>query len=204
MITKRIDPALADRFGSRFLSVLLVVAVLGLAACQVRLVGDYDEQVANGLTSYQRDVTAFLHRMSSAEGDEGNYDRNKEFYHRSKAQLESLITRAKAMDEGLACLPAKYVELGIGALEKKVSDARALVPAVSTGSDSSSASGTSDKDSCTVVVLTKVKDNNEILEQIHKRNGKLAPVVLDIVKPTVEQGVRIALKNELAKKRGGN
>lgn len=179
----------------------LGVLVLGLLSCQVRLVGDYDEHVANGLTSYQRDVTAFLHRMAAAQGDDGNYATNKEFYHKSKAQLESLITRARAMDDGPTCLPAKYVELGIEALKRKVSEVRALVPDT-TGSPENTTS--SDAGSCTVVVLTAVKDNNEILERIHERNRRLSKVVLDIVGPTVEQGVRIALKNELAKKRGGN
>src|SRR5262249_3329745 len=55
---------------------------------------------------------------------------------------------------------------------------------------------------CTVQVIYGVKFNNEIMEAIDRRNAYITKPVGDILKATIEQGVRIALTAELAKKNG--
>jgi hypothetical protein len=56
--------------------------------------------------------------------------------------------------------------------------------------------------SCTVQILKVVRANHDLTAAIHKHNNKLATPVVAIIKPTIEQGVRIGVTTELAKKRG--
>ena len=51
-------------------------------------------------------------------------------------------------------------------------------------------------------ILTVIQANHRIMQAIHEHNDKLAPAVVDILRPTIAQGVQMALQIELAKKRG--
>jgi hypothetical protein len=56
--------------------------------------------------------------------------------------------------------------------------------------------------SCTVQILRAIRANHDLTAAIHKHNDKLSKPVVAIIKSTIEQGVRIGVTTELAKKRG--
>lgn len=184
-------------------ALIVGVVVLALTGCTVRLVGDYDENIDRGLTAYQESISAFLSKMAVAEGDAARYRTNREFYQQAGAKLDTLVTRARASEDG-NCLPANVIGDGIQRLVETVLKLEGLASQIPESGAIFARLKEPRSGSCTVIVLLVVKDNHDIVELIHKHNDRLAPVVVDIVRPTVEQGVRIALKNELAKKRGQN
>jgi hypothetical protein len=93
-----------ERLGSdprvvlRWLAVLLVLAALqGCAA--IRLVGDYDEKIDEGVTALQKDTEAFLVKMESAPGDDvPAYAENIAFYDEAKVAISALRLRADATE----------------------------------------------------------------------------------------------------------
>ncbi|MHA1569793.1 MAG: hypothetical protein ACTSXZ_10005 [Alphaproteobacteria bacterium] len=192
----------ARRRTGGFLAVLLLGA--GLAACApVKLAGDYDPAIDRGLTAYQEATLTFLARMAAATGAAASYESNKEFYFATGAKLDGLITRARVTEDTDRCLPADYAGRGIAALVGKINDLLPLTQEMPEAGRIFANLRARGSGSCTVVVLRAVRANHDILQIIHRHNDKLAAVVVDIVTPTIEQGVRIALKNELAKRRGG-
>lgn len=192
-----------------------LVIVIGLTGCPpVRFAEDYDRTIDQGLTTYYEAVSQFLSRMeqlaraNDAAAQYENRD-NKSWYAEQSAKLDALILRAKAQDEKGACIGSDLTGKGISLFLSKLTTT--LVPLakdVPGGDDLinqlnalQSSDGLTDAGSCTVVVLTGVKANHLLIELIHEKEKRLQPVVIRIMKPLVEQGVRIALKNELAKKR---
>ena len=55
--------------------------------------------------------------------------------------------------------------------------------------------------SCTVVILRAVRANNNILEELHRELNGLPDIVAKLALENIEDTVRVALTNELAKKR---
>jgi hypothetical protein len=192
------------RSAGRLLPVCVLIVSLVLAGCgSVQLVSSYDPAIDDGLTKYYESMNVFLSQMArlSAGGSaEGSYSANVKFYEESGAQIDSLIMRARAAEPKANCigsdavgvLARKLIELkpfATGAESLKIEE---IVKGLQTGGDGS----------CTVQVLKVVRANHDLTAAIHKENDKLTPPVVAIIRPTIEQGVRIGVTTELAKKRG--
>lgn len=205
-------------------SVLRLVGVaasaLWLGACvDVRFVDAPDPAIADGLTAYYEDVVVFLEHQArqgpdAPEAAHGAPE-SQAWYARQAGRLDTLILRARAAQEGLPCTGSRFVEAGIeGVLARLQSDLASLAP------DAAAALGDADIEgeldllgdddaraalgSCTVVVLTAVRLNHDLLEAVHQSEGRLHPALVRPLRGAIEQGVRIALRNEMAKRRPGD
>lgn len=71
---------------------LIIIAASGCAT--IKLVGDYDEQIDNGTTAFQKDVETFLVNLESSaakpEDMVAAYADNKHFYADSRVTLIGL------------------------------------------------------------------------------------------------------------------
>jgi hypothetical protein len=192
------------RLAGRLVSVYALVSILALAGCtSVQLVSAYDPAIDDGLTKYYQSMSVFLSHMERAAADnaaEAAYASNVEFYDEHGAQIDALIMRARAAEPKANCtgsdsvgfLAKKLLELKPFATGVQALDVDQIVNDLQRGGDGS----------CTVQILKVVRANHDLTAAIHKRNNKLATPVVAIIKPTIEQGVRIGVTTELAKKRG--
>jgi hypothetical protein len=188
----------------RLLPVCALLLSLVLVGCgPVRLVGAYDQAIDDGLTSYYQSISVFLSQMeraSTGTGPEGSYAANVKFYDDSGAQIDTLVMRARAAEPKATCLGSDavgFLSAQLVKLKGFSSGVEALnidevVKGLQAGNDGS----------CTVQILKVVRANHDLTAAIHKKNDKLTKPVVDIIKPTIEQGVRIGVTTELAKKRG--
>jgi len=65
----------------------------------IRLVGDYDQQIDEGVTALQRQTEAFLVKLESVDGNMvAPYESNKAFYGEAKVAISSLRIRADATE----------------------------------------------------------------------------------------------------------
>lgn len=187
----------------RLLQVSALVLALVLASCTIRLVSSYDPMIDAGLMQYYQSMDVFLSQMAryAATGNpQAAYSSNVTFYEESGAQIDSLIMRARAAEPESTCIGNDVVALlakellGLKPFAEgsKDLDITELVQRLQTGGDGS----------CTVQILKAVRANLDITAAIHRHNDKLSMPVVAIIKPTIEQGVRIGVTTELAKKRG--
>lgn len=179
----------------------MVLALLGCTS--VQFVGAYDPAIDEGLTKYYQSMSVFLSQMeraSTVTGAEGSYAANVKFYEETGAQIDALVMRARAAEPKAKCLGSdavgtlarKLIELKPFATGVEALNIDDIVNDLQTGGDGS----------CTVQILKAVRANHDLTAAIHKHNTKLAKPVVAIIKPTIEQGVRIGVTTELAKKRG--
>lgn len=198
----------------RFLFPFLALAALaGLTGClKVTLVEDYDAVIDKGLHSYDESINGFLNRMERLnEEDAGSYSKNPEipeFYAEQLGKLEALEDRAEVLG-GRECLPSVWGSEGVewlltqtmGLMEDYKDED--LVDDVYKGLrelQEREVGSYKDK-SCTQIVLQVVSANHRLLEQIHKDENRFLPEVASPARGLVRQGVRIAMRNETAKKR---
>jgi hypothetical protein len=80
------------------ISLFLSLATVTLVGCAtVKLIGDYDEQIDQGVTALQRETETFLVKLESVPGAKLDaYERNKAFYGEAKVATSSLRVRADA------------------------------------------------------------------------------------------------------------
>lgn len=183
-------------------STFLVLSV-ALAGCSVRLVSSYDPVIDRGLTEYYQSMDAFLSEMQrlSASGDPAaTFAQNVKFYEETGAKIDTLTMRARAAEPKATCIGSDAV----GSLTRKLIQLKPFAAGVDSlnideivGRLQSGGTG-----SCTVYILEAVRGNHDITAAIHQHNDKLTKPVVDIIRPTIEQGVRIGVTTELAKKRG--
>ena len=89
---------------------LLLFFLAGLCGCTltVRLAGDYDEITDAKVTELRSETSTFLSWMATSVGkEEGSYEANRDFYYRMYGEVDALIDRAVAMEEGLKKTPLK-------------------------------------------------------------------------------------------------
>jgi hypothetical protein len=184
---------------SRLGAVVLALVLVGCTS--VQLVSSYDPMIDEGLTRYYESMNVFLSRMERASTTpEGAYAPNVRFYDETGAQVDSLILRASAAEPKANCIGSDAV----GALVKKLLELKPFAAGVrgldfdKTVAGLQSGSG----GSCTVQILKVVRANHDLTAAIHQHNDKLTAPVVAIIRPTIEQGVRIGVTTELAKKRG--
>ena len=188
------------RIFSSWLTLLFIALLLG-GCSGIRLIEDYDSVIDQGLTEYYEATDQFLSQMASAsasDSEDAHYENNREFYSEEETKLNSLIIRARAQSLSDKCVGSDAVASIMKQL-LKLEPMGENLPEIKTLIDDLKKDP---KGSCTVQILMVIKANHGIMEAIHKHNDKLSPTVVDILKPTVEQGVQMALKIELAKKRG--
>lgn len=183
-------------------NVALLLMALLLAGCAgVRLIEDYDSVIDQGLTEYYESTDQFLSRMAAATAsgsEEAAYENNREFYSEGETKINSLIIRARAQALSDKCIGSDSVAavmkqlLNIEPFGNELPEIKTLIDDLKKDQQGN----------CTVQILTVIRANHQIMEAIHKHNDKLAQAVVNILRPTIEQGVEMALKIELAKKRG--
>lgn len=181
-------------------ALVAVAAVFG-GCSSVRLIEDYDPVIDQGLTQYYEAADQFLSTMSweAAQGSsEAAYEENRDYYAEARTKLNSLILRARAQSTSERCVGSDAVATVLNRL-LSVDALRGQIPRIGELVDQLREEQTG---SCTVQILTVVRTNHDVMEAIHAHNDKLAPAVVDILRPTIEQGVQMALRIELAKKRG--
>jgi hypothetical protein len=182
------------------ISLALILGVAVTACLSARLVTPYDEKIETGLNDYYENADKFILQMVSFAmdmNDAGRYDRNREYYVGAGAKLDALLLRAKANEPGGKCLGGA---LGpVDGFLGRVLSAGVALPEMS---ELMMEIQRRPEGNCTVQVIYGVKINNELMEALHRRNTFINKTVGDILKDTVEQGVRIALTAELAKKNG--
>jgi hypothetical protein len=193
-------------FDARRLAVLvtsLVLAVVVAGCGPIRLVSDYDDAIDRGATDYYRTMDGFLSAMARAAAKNepaGRYAPNVKFYDDTGAALSTLIMRARAAEPKATCLGSDIV----GTLTKQLLGLKPLAGAVEGLDLDEILKGLQSEDggSCTARILVALRANHDLVAAIHQHNDRLAQAVVDIVRPTLEQDVRIVVTTEIAKKRG--
>lgn len=192
-----------------------VSLVLALSGCAVKFVEDYDVVLDQGLSDYQGEMAAFMARMAALSGAaEGKYEAPdvQAFYARTSAELQTFVERAEAIDSSGKCVAADYLGRGIKAVVErsagfidaqelplgKYTNVTEIVRSYGEGADEVAMGN------CTVVILKVVQDNHGVVQELHKTNGSLPGVIVDIAGPLLDQSVRIAIKNEVVKKNRGD
>jgi hypothetical protein len=179
-----------------FLSILV-------SGCAVRLLDTYDPIIDKGLTEYYESMDVFLSEMERASAENNSkakFSENVKFYEESGAKIDTLIMRARAAEPKANCigsdvvtsLTGKLLQLKPFVAATEDLDIEEIVKGLKSGEEGS----------CTVQILRVVRANHDLTAAIHKHNDKLTKPVVAIIKPTIEQGVRIGVTTELAKKRG--
>lgn len=199
----------AGRALGRLAAVGLIVLLSGCLT--VQFVEDYDPVLDEGLSVYQGEIASFIAEMGAkADLPEGAYEHAdvQAFYARTGARLQGFVDRAEAVDEDGTCKPA---EVGTAGLEDAVSQTADLIrssglpfgdveEAATTVAQFANGTEEISGGNCTVVILKVLRANHNILRTLHETNGTLPKIVGAIAGPTLDQSVRIALKNEVAKK----
>lgn len=148
-------------------------------------------------------MSVFLSRMeraAAANAANATFAANVPFYDESGAKLDALILRARATEPQGRCLGAE----GVAALAAQLLKLKPFAAATADLHLETAIQGAqSDAEgSCTVQILRVIRANHALTAIIHQHNDKLTPPVITIIKPTLEQGVRIGVITELAKQRG--
>ncbi len=77
------------------LRIMTFALVLGISACTVHLIADYDPLLDSGATALSNKVNAFLAKMETASGTpSGTYAANVGFYSEAQGDLKTLELRA--------------------------------------------------------------------------------------------------------------
>ena len=179
-----------------FLSILIT-------SCAVRLVSSYDPMIDKGLTEYYESMDVFLSEMERAAANstaKAAFTENVKFYEESGAKIDTLVMRARAAEPKANCIGSDVVTSLAGRLLQ-------LKPFVTATEDLNieeivKGLKSGEEGSCTVQILRAIRANHDLTAAIHKHNDKLSKPVVAIIKSTIEQGVRIGVTTELAKKRG--
>ncbi len=80
-------------------STVLMVLAAATGCATIRLVGDYDQQIDEGVTALQRQTETFLVKLESVGGNRvAPYESNQAFYGEAKVAISSLRVRADATE----------------------------------------------------------------------------------------------------------
>lgn len=111
-------------FNKRNLLILLLIPLFTISACQVRLVGAYDEKVDEGIQKIARELATLLITVESNLDD----DRVKEnAYEKFRASYVSILAEVQILDMRTRSLPKyeKVTEMVV-ALRQNIRDLEAL------------------------------------------------------------------------------
>lgn len=190
----------SDKYSLRMYVLFLSILI---TSCAVRLVSSYDPVIDKGLTEYYESMGVFLSEMERASANsaaKATFSENVKFYEESGAKIDALVMRARAAEPKAKCI-------GSDVVTSLAAELLRLQPFVAATEDLNieeivTRLKSGEEGSCTVQILRMVRANHDLTAEIHKRNNKLTKPVVAIIKPTIEQGVRIGVTTELAKQRG--
>lgn len=187
----------------------IFVVTVGLFGCSnIQLTDAYNPKIEDSLNAYHQSLVTFVKKMEmnagTSEGEYGNRD-VLDFYASSDGVLANLVLRAQADNPKAACVPSKLIEPGLLSFVTKTN--AEFKSTQNSGVGSASLDEVSQNDlsqlgqgSCTVVVLQGIRQLQNILQGIHKNETYLQPPASTIALDNMEDGIRIALTNETAKK----
>lgn len=82
-----------------YLTLAFLLALLVSGCASIKLAGDYDAQIDQGITALQKSMEIFFVKLESAEDDmAAPYARHKYFYGQTKVAISSLRIRADALE----------------------------------------------------------------------------------------------------------
>ena len=167
-----------------------MAACVLLAACQVKLVSDYDEQIDTGLSRMNTEITAFVDKMISEAGTpQGTWAANKDFYFQEEAEADTLIARAEAHAVLHTCPSTKAIA--------------SAVTAMSPSTEVMNYVNQYPQDDCSVILMKLIRDAIANLEKFHQEQGA-AGIPAIARGPLLDGGVgsliHSAMVVELAKK----
>ena len=174
-----------------------VCLLVALAAACAPLTEQRDPVLEQGLVTYYAGVDRFLTR---AAADRTTFQQAEPWYGQTTSRLKSLTMLAETRAISDRCVGSDTVS---GLLERTMAGLDSLRGSVAPGNQPMLADVRAQLaergGSCTVQSLKAILANQLLMRAIHQHNDRLAPAVVDILRPTIEQGVRIALTAERAK-----
>lgn len=180
---------------------LVGALLLSLAACTVRLVSDYDDQIDSGLTQANTDITAFVNKMADAAGTpDGTYSKNKDFYTTEKAKLSTIRVRAEAHRALNICPTTAVIKYAI-----TTNMPQQPPSGPGPGMTAQEVLAKLPQDDCEVVLISLIQDAFGDLETFHMAQGPkgIPPSARDpILVGGVGSLIHSAIQVEIAKKSG--
>ncbi|MGO1120906.1 hypothetical protein ACTL6U_19555 [Rhodovibrionaceae bacterium A322] len=188
---------------------LLFGLLLLLAACSpLRLVEPYNPAIEQGLLDYYQQSELQFGRLSAAVAGvpapvvqnapaSARYAASQDGYLAQSARLQALLLQSRIADPDGACKGTQ-----LAGLLSKVESLEALaakIPGVSAAM-AQARKIVKEGGNCTVQILTVLSVNQTLMQGLHQKNDVLVPAVLEILQPTISQGVEMALRNEQTKR----
>lgn len=183
--------------------VLPIVFFVLLAGCTVSLpyVDPYNAEIETELNIYHKSAVEFL-KSAAQDGAQAGFtsEKAKAFYAAETARLANLIVRGQAIARRDRCAPTRFPALDgtVQALSSEAADQQQDAGKAFMGGFGADVS--LDDGSCLVVALKAVQANQNRLEAIHKRNGKLNAYQAELSSGFISDAVRIALTIEASSK----
>jgi hypothetical protein len=193
--------------GVQYLAVVVVTVLASLSGgCETTLpnIERYDAGIDAGISKYHKDVVKFVR---DAEQNKWPYAHaeSRRFYSTAAADLSDIILRAEALAPSKKCITTELVAQGFTAIQAQMAANVAQINDTRIKNFVASMDVTKAQElslgSCTVVVLKALKANNDILEAIHRKLNGLPPPASTISLEIISDTVRVALVNEVSKKR---
>lgn len=195
--------SMIDRAGRRLVGVFALLALVGCA--DIRLTEPYNAEIEQGINNYHKGLATFVKSMELEAGKpKGRYgsEEVRAYYAESEGLLANLVVKAEAEAPGGNCATSRLASKAVDSFLNKTADQLAQVGGEASDVAAELRSDTSvlQEGSCTVVVLKTLRLNHEMLEEKHREKEYLVPPLSTIYLRTMEDGIRIALINENAKK----
>ena len=182
---------------AKVFGLLAVFTLSSLVSCtSLKLTDSYDPQIEKVVNDYHEKVVAFVTKMELNVGlQEGEFSNSDviDFYARSQGQLTNLVVRAEAVSTVNSCTPGKLLTSAIPQFVTSVNEQTSIAGLQVDSIDLNSGS-------CTVVVLKSLLADQLALQAAHKKNKFLRPPLSTLHLGLIEDGTRLALQNEQAKK----
>ena len=87
-------------------AVSLILFLLSGCAFKVKLVGQYDDIVDKSVHQIESKTTAHIKNIIDNKGKaDGSFDQSKHFYSYIRGEVQALVVRAEALEEGLKRTP---------------------------------------------------------------------------------------------------
>lgn len=87
-------------------AVSLIFFLLAGCAFKVKLVGQYDDIVDKSVHQIESKTTAHIKKIIDNKGKaDGSFDQSKQFYSDVRGEVQALVVRAEALEEGLKRTP---------------------------------------------------------------------------------------------------
>lgn len=187
-----------------FRTYLFAAAAIWLSACsELRLVSDFNPQIASGINDYHVEVLEFISTMETNRiSVSGKYKSKSvsEYYASSSAALGNLVVQAEAAEQDGECAGSNIVNLGISTLVDEADSIAVDLDTTLGGADHDIDEIDLSSGSCTAVVLKVLQANHNSMEQLHRLEGRLAAPASTFLRDLINDNVRIALTAENAKK----